>query len=1157
MDNQKIWNGAKWHEERVFEYLKHRLPANYAFLNNRVLNGPSISARGTEDSREYDLILLGKYAVYVVEIKHIMGRTISGNSEVWNWESGDRRSGIYQIPSPLKQVREQKIKLIEKLKGSGIRVAVTDCICILSDDGPKVEVSDSSENLQKIFWYKEIEKFLTDYQQLPPKLREMFGIDSNTDITPEHERLKALIDSNFTSRILSTIEGYEIVDDAWTSRRYKAYYARLKEKSSQKAVLKVYTVPDNIATPKDIDQFIQKINGQDFDVLRKLRQSGDGATGGSEYVLGIRDAYLYPRNKRSYVVISDWVDGKPLSNLLGQISSYASRYLIASQICRGMAFLHSANVVHRNLSLDSLIWSRDEGKVKITNFDFAKFTDLKNVSVHPPEVAREIEAEMRENRKYLAPELVKIDADQIDSDPAILYHRAGEFTDLYSIGVILLELFTSHIQYPETVKTRLKHAPLTSIMRSIFTSLCNDDPVERKSKNLIEIAEIFENLFRGETGGLENIRELSNLQPGSVLNSYEIIEKKHHTDMSEIYLARDVVMGFKVVVKMPRAGESEDILDELRRGKQISDDIKDRNCAAQLLNYSAVYVANGKIDVQPSTNSKRVFYQVWEFIDGNDLGVYIKKKADSLFERLILCHKALAALSALHEKQWIHGDIKPQNFMRTPDGDVKIIDFGLSRRTGDIPRGGGTPGYMPPEPEHTLASDVWAMGRLMLVLLFGRKYEPTPMNPELEVDWDEVVEKLGVDFSRVFQTALQNAPEERYPHALEFITQFDMAYQKWQNNKSTRDITGNVGSEKGSQVMDYDKILNQLKKDRDGAYELGDTVTADAVTADISALEKWLADGQKGNCPIDLSAYGLELTEQAESTPVTTTTETVEQPESVDVESVAVEEVDRIQENLRLELEQVRQHIKDKKWREAVALARQVEGLAKGDMKETARDLLDQAQVQLSKELDKVLSKGDTARAKGNHEKAREHYQSALELDETNSHARLALQELDGLVKDKVSKEQQDSLRAGLSDRRDIHRLGEAVYDAEALEGEGKLPAKLASLLKEAREYYDKTRRVMGEETTAMRFGDIAMRADAMTKLQARVAGGVKTIYDQTTNTDRPAFDVLREAQVLLQQASEDTAQYEINIAEKFKAVRPRYVHQRLVAYRSGGVLEV
>lgn len=1139
MEEQRVWTGAKWHEEQVFEYLRHRLPGDYVFLNNRILNGRAINAKGTEDSREYDLILLGKFAVYVVEIKHVMGKTISGNGATWDWDSDNRRSGRYEIPSPLKQLREQKNILIAKFKENGLRIPIIDCVCILCDEKPKIEVDDIPENLQKIFWYKEIDPFLTD-PQLPAYIKNVFRDDAGTDISNQHERLKKLIDSNFTSKVLSTIAGYEIVDDAWTSRRYKAYYARQKGEHSQKVVLKVYTVPDNIATDKEIDQFIQKINGQDFDALRKLRESGDNATGGGEYVLGIRDAYLYPKDKRSYVVISDWVDGKPLSQLLNQISSYASRYLIASQVCRGMAFLHSANVAHRHLSLDSLIWSKDEGKVRITNFDFAKFTDLKNVSVHPPDVAREIEAEMRENSKYLAPELVKINADQIDSDPTILYHRANEFTDLYSIGVILLELFTSHIQYPETVKTRLKQAPLTSAIRDILAFLCSDNPVERKSRNLLNVAEVFENLHKGETGGMEKISELTNLQPGSMVNSYEIIEKLHHTDMSEIYLAKDVVMGFKVVIKLPRAGENEEILDELRRGKQISDDIKSKNCAAQLLNYNAIYVANGKIDVQPSTNSRRVFYQVWEYIEGGDLGMYIKGNNDPVLERLSLCQKVLAALGALHEKQWVHGDIKPQNFMRTPDGDIRIIDFGLSRRTGDKSKGGGTPGYMSPEKELTKTSDVWSIGRLMLVILFGRKYEPTPLNPELEVDWDEMEISLGVDFTRVFQKALQSTPEMRYPTALEFIEEFDSAFQKWHNNTTPEKTVAGTGSEKGSQLMDYDQILERLKEERDDAVGLGDTGTENKIADDLRALEKWLVGGQKGNCPVDLGKYSIGHEERVSVAALS------ELPVSVDLESVAIDEAERAQENLRLELEQARGHVKNKEWREAVALTRQVEGLAKGELKETARDLLDRAQVQLNKELEKVLAKGDAARTKNNDDKAREQYQAALAIDESNSHARLALQELDGLIKDKVSKEQQDRLRAGLSDHRDIHRLGEAVYDAEALEGEGKLPSKLAALLKEARDYFDKTRRTMGEETTQMRFGDIALRADAVAKLQARVAGGAKTIYDQTTDTDRPAFEVLREAQTLLQQACEDTAQYEINIAEKFKAIRPGYAHQRL-----------
>lgn len=266
----------------------------------------------------------------------------------------------------------------------------------------------------------------------------------------------------------------------------------------------------------------------------------------------------------------------------------------------------------------------------------------------------------------------------------------------------------------------------------------------------------------------------------------------------------------------------------------------------------------------------------------------------------------------------------------------------------------------------------------------------------------------------------------------------------------------------------------------------------------------------------------------------------------IDVDSLASTDGDRLEESLRQELEQVRQHLEKQEWREAEARARQIEALGKGNVKEIARDLLAQAQTQLSTQLEAALAAGDAARAGNNDDVAQRHYREALELDPSNSHARLALQELAGLVRQRISKEHQKGLRTALAERRDIRRLEEAVYDAEALDEEGRLPVELVPLLKEARQYYNEARVVHGEVTTAMRFGDLAAMAQAVAQIQNLVVTGVRTVYDATTNSDRSSAKLLHEAQVLLQQASEETSRYEILLAEKYKTARPRYVHQRL-----------
>src|SRR5688572_2525743 len=147
MSAERTWKGAKWHEKTVFDYLESHLPKEYILINNRRL-------KGKHHSREFDLIVLGKYAVYVVEIKHVMGRVIRGNNEKWNWDSYIDKSGIYETDSPFRQLWEQERILEQKISEHRLKVAVVDCVCILSDERPTKQINDVPENLAKIVWYK-------------------------------------------------------------------------------------------------------------------------------------------------------------------------------------------------------------------------------------------------------------------------------------------------------------------------------------------------------------------------------------------------------------------------------------------------------------------------------------------------------------------------------------------------------------------------------------------------------------------------------------------------------------------------------------------------------------------------------------------------------------------------------------------------------------------------------------------------------------------------------------------------------------------------------------------------------------------------------------------------------------------------------------------
>lgn len=127
--------------------------------------------------------------------------------------------------------------------------------------------------------------------------------------------------------------------------------------------------------------------------------------------------------------------------------------------------------------------------------------------------------------------------------------------------------------------------------------------------------------------------------------------------------------------------------------------------------------------------------------------------------------KILSAVKHLHEHGIVHRDLKPENFIfndKTDDAEIKLIDFGLSKRFGQIkdinPKEKmhtivGTPYYVAPEVlkgDYDFSCDVWSLGVILYIMLCG--YPPFDGDSNKEIfkkvlksklefdaeDWDEV-----------------------------------------------------------------------------------------------------------------------------------------------------------------------------------------------------------------------------------------------------------------------------------------------------------------------------------------------------------------------------------------------------------------------------------
>lgn len=219
------------------------------------------------------------------------------------------------------------------------------------------------------------------------------------------------------------------------------------------------------------------------------------------------------------------------------------------------------------------------------------------------------------------------------------------------------------------------------------------------------------------------------LSSGSKLGSYEIVSPLGAGGMGEVYRARDTRLGREVALKvLPTAFASDpERMARFQREAQV----------LASLNHPRIGAIYGFED----SNGIRAL--VMELIEGPTLADRIARGAIPVDEALPLAREIAEALEAAHDRGIVHRDLKPANVKITPDGNVKVLDFGLAKAVeGDASstdiqnsptltrmstQAGiilGTAAYMSPEQAKGKTvdrrTDIWAFGCVLYEMLTGK-----------------------------------------------------------------------------------------------------------------------------------------------------------------------------------------------------------------------------------------------------------------------------------------------------------------------------------------------------------------------------------------------------------------------------------------------------
>jgi serine/threonine protein kinase/tetratricopeptide (TPR) repeat protein len=271
---------------------------------------------------------------------------------------------------------------------------------------------------------------------------------------------------------------------------------------------------------------------------------------------------------------------------------------------------------------------------------------------------------------------------------------------------------------------------------------------------------------------------------GTTLTHYRITAKLGEGGMGEVYRATDTKLGRDVAIKVLPANISRDAQSLARFEREAK--------ALAALNHPHIAGIYG-FDAAQGTH-----FLVLELVEGETLSERLRRGPLPLKESLALARQIAEAIQEAHEKGIIHRDLKPGNVKITPNGRVKVLDFGLAKMEqsvrseaesasalaadpdaptvpADRTQPGavmGTPAYMSPEQargqEVDKRTDIWAFGCCLFECLSGRKPFEGKTTSDLmasvlksEPNWDLLPDETPAEVQTLLRRCLEKEPPRR------------------------------------------------------------------------------------------------------------------------------------------------------------------------------------------------------------------------------------------------------------------------------------------------------------------------------------------------------------------------------------------------------------